>query len=59
MEHTALVETEGLVSVPWSFALAFAFLAASRFFLASDTILLTALTRRSRSCKSETEAVKQ
>ncbi len=39
MERTALVETEGLVSVPWSFALAFAFLAASRFFLASDTIL--------------------
>jgi len=38
MEHTALVETDGLVSVPWSFALAFAFLAASRFFLASDTI---------------------
>lgn len=35
---TVLVDTEGLPSVPWSFALAFAFLAASRFFFESDTI---------------------
>ena len=35
---TALVETEGLVVVPFSFALAFAFLAASRCFLESDTM---------------------
>lgn len=38
MKLTALVDTDGLPSVPCSFALAFAFLAASRFFLESDTI---------------------
>ena len=38
MEHTALVDTDGLVVLPVSFAVAFAFLAASRFFLESDTI---------------------
>lgn len=38
MKLTVLVDTDGLPSVPCSFALAFAFLAASRFFLESDTI---------------------
>ena len=38
MARTALVDTEGLAEVPLSFALVFAFLAASRFFFESDTI---------------------
>lgn len=45
-EFTVLVDTDGLPSVPCSFALAFAFLAASRFFLASDTISLRGLDSR-------------